>query len=149
MFLKIKSVPDFVAQPLIARVVGLNRGYFGMQEYGRTCQNDTPAALIVKFCGNSNGMPAVKIDQRSFRRRERGVTILLVAIAMMALLAMAALAIDIVTLYVSEGDAQRAADAAALGSAKPGFLGFVKSTPFCPSSTPPAILNAQLRNDSR
>src|SRR5437899_5253758 len=37
---------------------------------------------------------------------------------MMALLAMAALAIDIVTLYVSEGDAQRAADAAALAGAK-------------------------------
>src|SRR5439155_17988495 len=118
MFLKIKSVPDFVAQPLIARVVGLNRGYFGMQECGRTCQNDTPAALIVKFCGNSNGRPAVKIDRRSFRRRERGVTILLVAIAMMALLAMAALAIDIVTLYVSEGEAQRVADAAALAGAK-------------------------------
>jgi len=46
------------------------------------------------------------------------VTILLVAVAMMALLAMAALAIDIVTLYVSEGEAQRVADAAALAGAK-------------------------------
>jgi len=55
---------------------------------------------------------------RPFRRRERGVTILLVAVAMMALLAMAALAIDIVTLYVSEGEAQRVADAAALAGAK-------------------------------
>src|SRR6266567_7730046 len=51
-------------------------------------------------------------------RRERGVTILIVAIAMISMLAMLALAIDIVNLYVSEGDAQRAADAAALAGAK-------------------------------
>jgi len=52
------------------------------------------------------------------RRRERGVTILIVAIALIAILAMSALAIDIVALYVTEGDAQRAADAAALAGAK-------------------------------
>ena len=51
-------------------------------------------------------------------RRERGVTILIVAISLMAILAMSALAIDIVALYVSEGDTQRAADAAALAGAK-------------------------------
>src|SRR3989475_10128232 len=52
------------------------------------------------------------------RERERGVTILIVAISLMAILAMSALAIDIVALYVSEGDAQRTADAAALAGAK-------------------------------
>jgi putative Flp pilus-assembly TadE/G-like protein len=46
------------------------------------------------------------------------VTILIVVIAMIAMLAMLALGIDIVALYVSEGDAQRAADAAALAGAK-------------------------------
>jgi hypothetical protein len=52
------------------------------------------------------------------RKGERGVTILLVAAALVALLAMAALAIDIVTLYVARGEVQRAADAAALAGAK-------------------------------
>ena len=52
------------------------------------------------------------------RRRERGVTILIVAVAMIAMLAMLALAIDVVSLYAAEGDAQRTADAAALAGAK-------------------------------
>src|SRR6266704_299829 len=51
-------------------------------------------------------------------RRERGVTILIVAIGMISMLAMLALGIDIVSLYVAEGDAQRTADAAALAGAK-------------------------------
>src|SRR5579864_3697198 len=52
------------------------------------------------------------------RRHEQGQTILLVAISMVSLLAMAALAIDIVTLYVARSEIQRAADAAALAAAK-------------------------------
>jgi Putative Flp pilus-assembly TadE/G-like len=52
------------------------------------------------------------------RRGEEGQTIALVALAMVALLAMAALAIDVVSLYVARGEAQRAADAAALAGAK-------------------------------
>jgi hypothetical protein len=52
------------------------------------------------------------------RRSERGQTILLVAISMVSLLAMAALAIDVVTLYVARTEVQRAADAAALAGAK-------------------------------
>ena len=56
----------------------------------------------------------------AFRRRprERGQTILLVAIALVSLLAMAALAIDVTTLYLARGEMQRAADAAALAGAK-------------------------------
>jgi len=54
----------------------------------------------------------------SEHRRERGTTILIVAIAMISMLAMLALGIDIVSLYVAEGDAQRTADAAALAGAK-------------------------------
>jgi hypothetical protein len=52
------------------------------------------------------------------RRQERGQTILLVAISLVSLLAMAALAIDVVTLYVASSQIQRAADAAALAGAK-------------------------------
>src|SRR6185369_17906232 len=52
------------------------------------------------------------------RRGERGVTMVLIALAMVSLLAMAALAIDITTLYVARSEAQNAADAAALAGAK-------------------------------
>jgi Flp pilus assembly protein TadG len=58
------------------------------------------------------------------RRGERGQTIILVAVCVVSLLAMAALAVDIVTLYVAKGEIQRAADAAALAGAK----AFVEST---------------------
>lgn len=49
---------------------------------------------------------------------ERGVTIALVAIAMVSIIAMAALSIDIGTLYQAKAEAQRAADAAALTAAR-------------------------------
>jgi hypothetical protein len=52
------------------------------------------------------------------RRSERGQTMALVAVSIVSLLAMAALAIDVVTLYVAHGQAERAADAAALAAAK-------------------------------
>lgn len=52
------------------------------------------------------------------RRGERGQTILLVAVSIVALLSMAALAIDVVTLYVAKSEIQRAADAVALAGAK-------------------------------
>ena len=52
------------------------------------------------------------------RPRERGQTIVLVAIALVSLLGMAALAIDVTTLYVARSEMQRAADAAALAGAK-------------------------------
>jgi len=50
--------------------------------------------------------------------REHGQTMILVAISLVGLLAMAALAVDIVTLYVARSEIQRAADAAALAAAK-------------------------------
>src|SRR5438876_11563943 len=53
-------------------------------------------------------------QHKSSRKGERGVTIFIAAVAMVSLLAMAVLAIDIVTLYVASGQAQQAADAAAL-----------------------------------
>ena len=66
-----------------------------------------------KRIGNSGYRAAVRA-----RRRERGQTIILVAVSLVSLLAMAALAIDVVTLYVARGEMQRAADAAALAGAK-------------------------------
>jgi hypothetical protein len=62
---------------------------------------------------------SVHCAQEKFRScRERGQTIALVAISMVSLLAMAALAIDLTTLYVAKGEIQRAADTAALAGAK-------------------------------
>lgn len=55
---------------------------------------------------------------RSQRRGERGQTILLVAVSIVSLLAIAALAIDVVSLYVARSEVQRAADAAALAGAQ-------------------------------
>src|SRR5579863_6347648 len=56
--------------------------------------------------------------RRQGRGRERGVTMVLVALAMVAIIAMAALSIDLVTLYLAREEAQRAADSAALAAAR-------------------------------
>src|ERR1035438_2719849 len=60
---------------------------------------------------------------------ERGITMLLVAIAMVAIIAMAALSIDVVTLYLAREEAQRSADAAALGAARVLSLSGVTGDP--------------------
>lgn len=52
------------------------------------------------------------------RHSEQGQTIVLVALTVVTMLAMAALAIDVVTLYVARTEMQRAADGAALAAAK-------------------------------
>jgi hypothetical protein len=52
------------------------------------------------------------------RSQERGQTLLLVVVAMGVLLGMAALAIDIATLYTAHNEARRTADAAALAGAQ-------------------------------
>jgi Flp pilus assembly protein TadG len=52
------------------------------------------------------------------RHGERGITMVLVAVAMVAIIAMAALSIDVVTLYLAREEAQRAADAGALAAAR-------------------------------
>ena len=55
---------------------------------------------------------------RRNRTQERGVTMLLVAVAMVAIIGMAALSIDVITLYLAREEAQHSADSAALGAAK-------------------------------
>src|SRR5579863_9273582 len=51
-------------------------------------------------------------------QNERGVTMVLVAIAMVAIISMAALSIDVITLYLAREEAQRSADVAALAAAR-------------------------------
>jgi Flp pilus assembly protein TadG len=62
--------------------------------------------------------PRRNVRQVNRRDNERGVTMVLVALCMMALIAMAALSIDVVTLYLNREEAQRSADAAALAAAR-------------------------------
>src|SRR4030088_2529843 len=62
--------------------------------------------------------PVSSSGEAAQRVGERGVTIALVALAMMAVLAMAAISVDVVTLYLANAEAQRSADAAALAAAR-------------------------------
>jgi len=57
-------------------------------------------------------------SRKRARNGERGVTMIIVAIAMVSMLAMVALAVDVITLYAARSEAQRAADSAALAAAK-------------------------------
>ena len=52
------------------------------------------------------------------RNNERGVTMILVALAILSMLGMVALAIDVITLYSARSETQRAADSAAMAAAK-------------------------------
>lgn len=64
--------------------------------------------------------PAIRRSRnlRPERTNESGVTMVLMALAMVAILAMAALSIDVVTLYLANAEAQRSADTAALAAAR-------------------------------
>jgi Flp pilus assembly protein TadG len=85
------------------------------------------------------------------RSKERGFTMALVAISMVMIISMAALSIDIGTLYEAKAEAQRAADAAALTAARvvsiSGITGDPGNTanswqPACGGSTSLATLAA-------
>lgn len=60
----------------------------------------------------------VVLPKSRTRRGERGVSVAIVAVTIFALVGFAALAIDLVTLYVAKAQAQRVADAGALAGAK-------------------------------
>jgi Flp pilus assembly protein TadG len=68
-------------------------------------------------------------DGKDARSKERGVTLALIAAAMVAIIGMAALSIDIGTLYQAKAEAQRAADAAALTAARVISLSGVTGDP--------------------
>jgi hypothetical protein len=67
---------------------------------------------------------------------------LLVALAMIAIIAMAALSIDVITLYLAREEAQRSADAAALAAARVISLSGITSDPNNSDSTWGAICSA-------
>lgn len=79
--------------------------------------------------------PAFEKRFRKHRSDERGVTMLLVALAMVAIIAMAALSIDVITLYLAREEAQRTADAAALAAARIISLSGITSDPNNTDST--------------
>jgi len=62
--------------------------------------------------------PCICRVRADHRHRERGVTMVFVALAMVAIISMAALSIDVITLYLAKQEAQRSADSAALAAAK-------------------------------
>jgi hypothetical protein len=59
-----------------------------------------------------------QLSSRGTRQSERGVSLYIVAASLLILLGMAALTIDLASLYVARNEAQRAADSAALAGAK-------------------------------
>ncbi len=68
------------------------------------------------------------------RSNERGVTIALVALAMVGIISMAALSIDVGTLYQAKAEAQRAADAGALTAARLISISGVTGDPNTPAT---------------
>ncbi|HKY59444.1 MAG TPA: pilus assembly protein TadG-related protein, partial [Gemmatimonadota bacterium] len=67
-------------------------------------------------------MKPIRSGQISRLGDEHGSTIVFVSLAMAALLSIVALAVDVGMLYTARGEAQRAADAAALAGAAAGFI---------------------------
>lgn len=99
--------------------------------------------------------PLIQRPRRSLphRTRERGVTMALVALAMVGIIAMAGLSIDIGTLYQASAEAQRAADVGALAAARVISMEGVTGDPtngaasgtwsdICGGTTSPATLAA-------
>jgi len=85
----------------------------------KTAVTNKPDCLVLRKI-NMKSSPAFRSRYRAYicpHQQERGQTILLVAVAIVSILAMAALAIDVVTLYVAHAEMQRAADGAALAAA--------------------------------
>lgn len=74
------------------------------------------------------------------RKNERGVTIIVVAFILVAILAMAALAVDVAELYVARGEVQRAANAGALAGAKIFANSSFTSTPAIQDPTNTALI---------
>src|SRR5215475_5457902 len=62
--------------------------------------------------------PLIRRTRVAHANRESGVTMVFVAVAMVAIIGMAALSIDVITLYLAKQDLQRTADDAALAAAK-------------------------------
>lgn len=107
------QIPAEFVQGVNLRLKYAGFGSLAYIDYKRT------AALNMNMCSQSG----------HDRHDERGMTILLVALAMVAILAMAALSIDVITLYLAKQEAQRSADAAALAAARVLSLSGVTGDP--------------------
>jgi hypothetical protein len=85
--------------------------------------------------------PIIPRTRGNRAQSESGFTLLLVALAMVAIIAMAALAIDLVTLYLAREEAQRSADAGALAGARilslSGVTGDPDNNPISGTTTTP------------
>jgi hypothetical protein len=99
--------------------------------------------------------PLIRRQQRegAARSKERGFTLALVTVSLVAIIAMAALSIDIGTLYQAKAEAQRAADGAALTAARVISISGITGDPtngaldtswasICGGATSPASLAA-------
>src|SRR5436305_13530847 len=86
---------------------------------------------------NPRGKPAMAIESaRKARKSERGQTLVITAVGMVAVLAMTVLAIDIVALYVAKDQVQATADAAALAGAEAlAYSGTTSAPSIVPLST--------------
>jgi Flp pilus assembly protein TadG len=90
-------------------------------------------------------------SRADFRSRQHGFTMALVTVALVAIIGMAALSIDIGTLYQAKAEAQRAADAGALAAARVISISGITGDPknangswasICDGATSPASLTA-------
>ncbi|MGE5725194.1 MAG: pilus assembly protein TadG-related protein, partial [Acidobacteriota bacterium] len=82
--------------------------------------------------------------RRQTNDKQRGTTLLLAVAALFLLLGMAAIAIDVLTLYVARTDAQRAADAAALAGAKVFVTSGCTTTANCTSGSASMVVKRQV-----
>jgi len=87
-------------------------------------------------------MKKIFISRSREHDREHGVTMVLVAAAMVAIIGMAVLSIDVVALYLAKEEAQRSADAAALAAARLLSLSGITGDPTNASSHWGAICGA-------
>ncbi len=74
-------------------------------------------------------LPLIRRPPSRRNQSEHGVTMVLVAFSMVAIIAMAALSIDVITLYLAREEAQRTADAAALAGARVISMSGITSDP--------------------
>jgi hypothetical protein len=93
------------------------RGVTCLKNWNFRASSEIPADLDT---ARSESLDSMKIARHCFQSREheRGQTILLVVISIAVLVGMAALAIDIATLYTASNETRRTAEAAALAGAQ-------------------------------
>src|SRR5215472_4992364 len=90
-----------------------------------------------------------RLDRSRALSPEKGVTMVLVALAMVGVIAMAALSIDVITIYLARAEAQRSADTAALAAARVISLSGITGDPSNTTSSWQAICGGALKPASQ